>query len=64
MWWSTAIQEASIQAQIDATQQLIDSETKSLEILEYQLDKGYASGVDLAAQKIAARRSRARRCRR
>ncbi len=47
----TAVQEASTQAQIDATGRLIDGEKKSVEILEYQLAKGYASGVDLAAQK-------------
>ena len=39
------------QAQIDATRRLIDSEIKSVQILEYQQAKGYASGVDLAAQK-------------
>ena len=47
----TAVQEASIQAQIDATRRLIDSQTKSLQIFQYQQAKGYASGVDLAAQK-------------
>ncbi len=46
-----AIQEASTQAQIDATQRLIDSQAKSVQILEYQQAKGYASGVDLAAQR-------------
>ena len=53
MWWSTAIQEAAVREQIDATRQLIDAETKALNILQYQLDKGYASGADLAAQKSA-----------
>ncbi|HEY7979399.1 MAG TPA: efflux transporter outer membrane subunit [Rhizomicrobium sp.] len=47
----TAIQEASTQAQIDATHQLIDIDTKMVDIIEYQLKKGYASGLDLAAQK-------------
>lgn len=46
-----AIQEASIAAQIDATHQLIDTQTDALKILQYQYDKGYASGPDLAAQK-------------
>jgi NodT family efflux transporter outer membrane factor (OMF) lipoprotein len=48
---ATAVGEASTQAQIDATRQLIESERKSVAILEYQQTKGYASGVDLAAQK-------------
>jgi NodT family efflux transporter outer membrane factor (OMF) lipoprotein len=47
----TAIQEASIEAQIDATHQLIDTSTKILDILKYQRDKGYASGVDVAVQE-------------
>ena len=47
----TAIQEAATQAQIDFTRQLIDANTKMVDILQYQLAKGYASGVDLAAQK-------------
>jgi NodT family efflux transporter outer membrane factor (OMF) lipoprotein len=47
----TAIQEAATQAQIDATHQLIDIDTNMVRILQYQLDKGYASGLDLAAQK-------------
>ena len=47
----TAIQEASIETQIDATRQLIDIDTKMLNILKYQQEKGYASGVDVAAQE-------------
>ena len=50
---STAIQEASAQQQIDATRQMVDALDKSLAILKYQLDKGYASGADYAAQKAA-----------
>ena len=46
---ATAVQNASTEAQIEATKQLIESDTKSVQILEYQHDKGYASGVDLAA---------------
>lgn len=46
-----AVQEASLAEQVDATRQLIDIETKSLEILKYQQAKGYASGVDVAAQE-------------
>ena len=47
----TAIQEASIETQIEATRALIASDSKMVEILAYQALKGYASGVDLAAQK-------------
>jgi NodT family efflux transporter outer membrane factor (OMF) lipoprotein len=46
-----AVQEGSTDAQIAATQRLIDSETKSVQILQRQLNTGYASGVDLAAQR-------------
>jgi NodT family efflux transporter outer membrane factor (OMF) lipoprotein len=48
---AVAVQEASTHAQIDATHRLIEAETKSVHILEYQQAKGYASGVDLAAQQ-------------
>jgi NodT family efflux transporter outer membrane factor (OMF) lipoprotein len=47
----TAIQEASVETQIDATRELIDVDTKILDILKYQLAKGYASGLDVAAQE-------------
>ena len=47
----TAIQQASVQAQIDATRELIDINSSMLKVLRYQLDKGYASGLDLAAQQ-------------
>jgi NodT family efflux transporter outer membrane factor (OMF) lipoprotein len=47
----TAIQKASVEAQIDATSELIATESQTLEILKYQLAKGYASGVDIAAQQ-------------
>lgn len=48
---ATAVQYASIDAQIEATNRVIESDTKSVDILEYQHSKGYASGVDLAAAK-------------
>jgi len=48
---TAAIQEASLEAQIDATRQLIDINTKSLQILKDQSAKGYASGLDLSAQE-------------
>lgn len=47
----TAIQQGSVQLQIEATHQLIDINTHTLEILRYQLAKGYASGLDVAAQE-------------
>jgi NodT family efflux transporter outer membrane factor (OMF) lipoprotein len=47
----TAIQEASLRMQIEATRQLIDSNANTVNILRYQFDKGYASRLDLAAQE-------------
>ncbi len=47
----TAIQESAVRAQIDATHQLIDSSTQLDQILKYQQAKGYASGLDVAAQE-------------
>jgi NodT family efflux transporter outer membrane factor (OMF) lipoprotein len=47
----TAIQQGSVQQQIEATHQLIDINTHILEILRYQFAKGYASGLDVAAQE-------------
>ncbi len=46
----TAIQIGSVRAQIEATRQLIELNSRMLEIVKYQADKGYASGLDLAAQ--------------
>ncbi|MBE1162875.1 efflux transporter outer membrane subunit [Dyella sp. 7MK23] len=46
-----AVQEGSLQAQVDATRELIDINTNMVKILQRQADKGYASGLDLAAQK-------------
>ena len=48
---AVAVQEGSLEAQIDATRQLVDINTNMVQILQHQLDKGYASGLDLAAQK-------------
>jgi NodT family efflux transporter outer membrane factor (OMF) lipoprotein len=47
----TAIQESSLQLQIDATRELIDSNSRAVKILQYQFAKGYASRLDLAAQE-------------
>jgi NodT family efflux transporter outer membrane factor (OMF) lipoprotein len=46
-----AIQASSLQMQIDVTRQLIDSNTDAVKILRYQFTKGYASGLDVAAQE-------------
>jgi len=55
----TAIQEGALETQIQATRQLIDSNSSLLEILRYQLSKGYASGVDVAAQESQLAQARA-----
>ena len=47
----TAIQQGSVQQQIEATHQLIDINTHILQILRYQFAKGYANGLDVAAQE-------------
>lgn len=48
---AAAIQEASLRAQIEATRQLIDADRQIVEIVRYQKAKGYASGLDIAAQQ-------------
>jgi NodT family efflux transporter outer membrane factor (OMF) lipoprotein len=48
---AAAIQEASLEDQVDATRQLIGIGGKMVGILQYQKSKGYAGGVDLAAQQ-------------
>jgi NodT family efflux transporter outer membrane factor (OMF) lipoprotein len=47
----TAIQLGSVQAQIEATRRLIDINSNMLQILQYQLAKGYASQLDVSAQE-------------
>jgi NodT family efflux transporter outer membrane factor (OMF) lipoprotein len=47
----TAIQASAMDAQVAATRELIALNSHGLEILNYQLHKGYASGVDVAAQE-------------
>jgi NodT family efflux transporter outer membrane factor (OMF) lipoprotein len=46
-----AIQQASLQAQVDATRRMIDANSRMLGILRYQLAKGYAGRLDVAAQE-------------
>jgi NodT family efflux transporter outer membrane factor (OMF) lipoprotein len=50
---ATAVEEAATRAQIVSTNRMIAAEKTSLDILQYQKDRGYASGVDLAAQVSA-----------
>ena len=46
-----AIQLAALDAEINATHKLVAMNTRMVNILKYQYAKGYASGVDYAAQK-------------
>jgi NodT family efflux transporter outer membrane factor (OMF) lipoprotein len=48
-----AINEASLRAQIDATNKIIDANRKMLDILHRQFDAGYAARTDVAAQEAA-----------
>jgi NodT family efflux transporter outer membrane factor (OMF) lipoprotein len=56
---NAAIQDASTNAQIDATRQLIEINSKMIEILRLQVAKGYAGGLDLAAQESQLAQARA-----
>jgi NodT family efflux transporter outer membrane factor (OMF) lipoprotein len=56
---NAAIQDAAIDAQIDATRELIDINTKMIEVLRLQVSKGYAGGLDLAAQESQLAQTRA-----
>ncbi|MBV8157864.1 MAG: efflux transporter outer membrane subunit [Dyella sp.] len=48
---AAAVQLASLQAQVAATHELVDINTHMVQILREQSTKGYASGLDLAAQE-------------
>ena len=50
---AAAIQEASVRAQIHATQQIIEADQTSLRILRDQFRLGFAMRVDVAAQEAA-----------
>ena len=50
---AAAIQEASLRAQIAATQQLITADGKALQILREQFRLGFAMRIDVAAQETA-----------
>jgi NodT family efflux transporter outer membrane factor (OMF) lipoprotein len=47
----TAVQEAALREQVEATRKLVDLEKRSLAILELRLGKGDASKLDVAAQQ-------------
>jgi NodT family efflux transporter outer membrane factor (OMF) lipoprotein len=47
----TAINLGATQTQIEASRQLVAIESDMLKILQYQQSKGYASGLDVAAQE-------------
>jgi NodT family efflux transporter outer membrane factor (OMF) lipoprotein len=55
---AAAIQEASLRAQIAATQQIINADTKSLQILRDQFRLGFAMRIDVAAQEAALGQAR------
>jgi NodT family efflux transporter outer membrane factor (OMF) lipoprotein len=54
-----AINEASLRGQIEATNELITTNTKMLDILRRQLDSGYANRSDVALQEAALAQARA-----
>jgi NodT family efflux transporter outer membrane factor (OMF) lipoprotein len=56
---AAAIQEASIRAQIAATQEIIDYNRKSLDILLDKYRQGYAMRIDVAAQEAQLAQARA-----
>lgn len=50
---SAAIEQASLCAQIEATQQIIESDRRMLELLRRQFELGAVSGLDVSAQETA-----------
>ncbi len=54
-----AVTEASLRAQIDATNQIIELNTKMLDILQRQFNAGYANRNDLALQEAALAQAKA-----
>jgi NodT family efflux transporter outer membrane factor (OMF) lipoprotein len=55
---AAAIQEASLRAQIAATQQIIEADTQSLRILRDQFRLGQVMRIDVAAQEAALGQAR------
>ena len=54
-----AIAEASLRGQIEATEQLITTNSKMVDTLRHQLNAGYANRTDLATQEAALAQARA-----
>ncbi len=55
---AAAIQEASLRAQIVATEDIVEDETDALTIFRRQLSLGQVSGADVAAQQTALAQAR------
>src|ERR1700676_5049952 len=55
---AAAIQQASLQAQIQATREIIEADEKSLRILRDQFRLGFAMRIDVAAQEAALAQAR------
>ena len=56
---TTAIQEASLRAQIEATQQIVEADQQQLDTVERQLSLGGASRLDVLTQKTQLANERA-----
>ena len=55
---AAAIQEASLRAQLEATQRIIEADQESLQILRNQFRLGFAMRIDVAAQEAALAQAR------
>src|ERR1700688_2660244 len=55
---AAAIQEASLQAQLEATREIIEADEKSLQILRDQFRLGFAMRIDVAAQEATLAQAR------
>ena len=51
---AAALQEATLRAQIKATQEIVRLNNENLDILHKQLELGFIAGIDVAAQEAAA----------
>lgn len=56
---AAAVQQASLQAQVQATRQLVGIDTHLLTIVRYQQSKGYAGRLDVAAQETQLQQAKA-----
>lgn len=53
-----AIQEASLRAQLASAQEMVEAETRLIELIQKEAALGYASGLDLAQQQAALAQAR------